>query len=153
MVIVCLLGPQHLLSQNENGHNLNELHETGKHHLALFLGNTHNDGINAVSVGIDYNYRWHPNLAVGLLLDHAAGSLDETLLALTASCHPISKLEVLVGAGPEFTEEGTELAFRIGLLHEFELGSITISPVANLDLVNGKDVWVLGFTVGRWFGH
>lgn len=129
-----------------------EEHKHGRERMALFVGNTHKDGEDALTIGVDYSYRLMPKLSVGGLVDHAGGQLDETLVAGTFAVHPVRGLELLLGAGASFAEGDEQAAVRVGALYEFEFAAVSLSPTVNLDLVGSEEAWVFGLSLGHSFG-
>ena len=128
-----------------------EDHHGHKHHVAMFLGNTHNyHGEDAFTVGLDYEFRLHSLLGVGALIDHAAGDIDSTVAGVGIFGHPWRDLRLLVATANEHHHGEDEFVVRVGAMYDFPVMGWSISPTVDVDLLpDGEENWVYGFAVGR----
>ena len=132
-----------------------------RHHLALFLGNTHSEDEDAFSYGLEYEFRLNRAIGLGGIAEHAAGELSSTLAIAALFYHPFKGLVFVVAPGVESAEEEkgrskesdrkTNFAVRVGVSYEFEFGRFSVAPGVNLDLVDGEESQVYGVTFGVGF--
>jgi len=128
-----------------------EDHQGHKHHVAMFLGNTHNyHGEDAFTVGLDYEFRLHSLLGIGALIDHATEDIDSTVAGVGLFGHPWRDLRVLVAAANEHHHGENEFVVRVGAMYDFSLAGWSIAPTVNVDLLeDGEENWIYGFAFGR----
>jgi len=120
--------------------------------ISVFLGETKESGHDAeFTVGIDYARRVDRLISIGGFVDHAGGDRDSTFVAVASYLHPVGGLMVQFGIGVEHRHGEDDLAGRIGLLYEFELGTFLIAPAVNLDFADGEESLVYGVGLGRRF--
>ena len=121
---------QHEAANHEAGH------QEHKHHVAIFLGNTHDyHGEDAFTVGLDYEFRLHDLLGVGALIDHAAGDIESTVAGAGIFLHPWSSSRLLIAAANEHHHGEDEFVVRVGAMYDFHVAGWSISPTLNVDLL------------------
>ncbi len=128
--------------EEEHGH---------RHHVGLFLGNTHAGGEDKFTVGVDYEYRLTPIFGVGGLVDHASGDHDATIVGGALFVHPWGNSRVLLAPGIEHAHGHNEFLVRVGVSYDFHIGRLTVSPTLNVDFVDGEENTVYGLTFGYGF--
>lgn len=130
-----------------------EEHHGHRHHVSLFLGNTHDlHGNNAFTVGVDYEYRLNDLFGVGTLIDHAGGSINSTVVGAGLFIHPWQDLRVLTALGNEHQSGHNEFLFRLGALYDFHIKEWSITPALYMNwLESGHQNWVSGIELGRGF--
>ena len=123
------------------------------HRVAIFLGNSHEDGENFATSGFDYEYRLAsvPFLGFGGLIDHAFGEVDATLYLAAASFHPVGGLVLATGAGFEHEDGENKFAIRLTVGYEFSFGKFWIEPEFNADFIDGDEIQVAGANLGWAF--
>ena len=70
-------------------------HEEGaahRHHVALFIGDTHVESEDKFTLGVDYEDRLTPLFGVGGLVDHAFGDHETTVVGGGAVRAPLGEL-------------------------------------------------------------
>jgi hypothetical protein len=118
--------------------------ETLKNRVELFLGNTHEEGENAFSTGLSYEYRLHEFFGIGGLVEYAGMNAREWVLAIPLLIHPYKGLRFALAPGLELPKEDkNEFLFRVGVAYEFEIGRWSITPEFNVDFVGGKRLWFM----------
>ncbi|UCD56890.1 MAG: hypothetical protein JSV16_13870, partial [Candidatus Hydrogenedentota bacterium] len=131
--------------QNEHG----ETHGH-RHHVALFLGNTHAEGEDEFTIGVDYEYRMDQSVGVGGVIDYAGGDLESTVVAGGLFLHPYRGLRLLLAPGFENKHGENEFLFRIGASYQFPIfDGWTIAPTFNVDFVDGEEAKQVGIGLGR----
>lgn len=122
-----------------------------KHRLSVFLGNTHEEGEDEFTIGIDYERRLNASWGIGGLIDHAGGKFDTTVLAVPVFFHLDRHWRLLVAPGVEIHSGDSEFLVRAGIGYEFEVYEWTVSPEFSVDRVDGEYIQVFGLSVGRGF--
>ncbi len=122
-----------------------------RHHIALFLGNTHAEGDDGFTVGLDYEYRLAPHVGVGGLADYAGNDLESTVVAAGLFIHPYDEWRLLLAPGFENRHGENEFLVRAGVSYEFSVGDWTVAPTLEVDLVDGEENTVLGLSIGFGF--
>lgn len=137
-------------------------HEFHRHHMALILGNTQNDGSeNGLSIGVDYIYRINSLLGIGGLVEYAGGDFEHWLLMAPLVISPYKGWLFTVAPGTEFHKEHEEhdedkrerdWVVRTGVAYEFHFGEkYTISPEFNVDFSENETLLVYGIAFGIGF--
>jgi hypothetical protein len=128
-------------------------HQPHKHHVAVFLGNTHDyHGTDAFTVGADYEYRLSNLIGLGGFVDYAGGDIDAVVVGGGLFIHPWRDLRLLTGAGKEMHNGHGELLVRLGVSYDFHIKKWILTPVIDVDLLeNGHQNWVYGIAVGKAF--
>ena len=118
------------------------------HHVAVFVGGTDSahEG-SGVSLGIDYEYRWHQNFGVGVLAEYADLNHAAWIVGVPLFVHPYRGLKLLVMPGVEFTNNHSNFLTRVGVGYDFHIGDWSITPSANVDFVAGANNLVFGLGV------
>ncbi len=152
-----------------------EEHDFHRHHLSVFLGATTADvevhggegdaGTQSeggetsgettreteASIGFDYEYRLNRTWGIGFLFDYVAGDARTSVAGIPVFLHPAGGLKLLAAPGIERHEGENEFLVRLGLGYQFDLGRWAITPGANVDFVDGDQVYVYGLYIGRGF--
>ena len=132
-------------SEHQGGHNEH------RHHVAVFSGNTHSEGEDGATFGMDYEYRIMDWLGAGILYDYAGEQLDSHIVALPIFLHPFGNVKLLVAPGIEHKHHHDENLLRLGVIYDWHINSYSVSPVVEADFVHGKASYVYGISVGRGF--
>ncbi len=133
----------------ENEHENAE--ESYRHRLELFLGNKHDEGEEAFSFGITYEYRVSEIIGFGGFWEYAAGDFDKWLAGLPLFVHPYRGLRFVLAPGLEHEDSENEFLLRTGVAYELELGRWSITPEFNIDFVDGEEAQVYGVSFGYGF--
>ncbi len=130
----------------------------GRHHIAAILGYGQKSGStdgptggkDAAIYGIEYQYRVHDRLSLGVFYEQSSGDFDAESFGIPASIFVTDQFKFLLAIGSErkLFEEDDEFFYRVGLGYDIEFERITLSPSAWVDFVNSKEIYFLGFTVG-----
>lgn len=125
----------------------------GPHHLSVLVADTHVSGEgDNFTIGIDYEYRLSKLLGVGAVVERAFGELDATTVLAVADIHLQHGLIVQVGPGFERRHDENVFVARIGMLYEFELDNLTLSPQLHWDYHDGEaNAIVAGLALGFSF--
>lgn len=128
-------------------------HREHPHHLSLLVGETFETTADeeAVSIGVDYEYRTSEFLGLGAVYEEAFGELDSTTLIAVADLHFGEHFALQIGPGVEFIDSEEEVLVRTGCLYEFEFGRWTLSPQLHYDFTSGEDSIVAGVAFGVAF--
>ncbi|MFK7958447.1 MAG: hypothetical protein AB8B96_20315 [Lysobacterales bacterium] len=147
-----LLMSSSVLAQHESGpEGIHVPH--GPHHLSVLIADTHvsEEGDN-FTVGVDYEYRVSPLLGIGAVVEYAFGELEATTVLAVADVHLNNGIIVQVGPGFENRHSDNVFVARIGMLYEFEMGNLTLSPQLHWDYHNGEaNAVVAGVALGFAF--
>lgn len=105
-----------------------------KNELSLFIGATSNESTTAFTYGLDYQYRLSELFGIGVILDHAAGDIESTLLGPALFLH-WAQVELALVPAIEFVDSETNYIFRLGFEYEFEFDDkYSLAPSVNFDL-------------------
>ena len=137
-------------------------HEFHRHHMALILGNTQNDGSeNGLSVGLDYEYRFNNWLGLGGLAEYAGGDFKHLLLFVPLYIHPYKNWLFVVAGGTEVHKEHEghgedkrtrDWVVRTGVAYQFPFGErYTIAPEFSVDFSEHETLFVYGIAIGIGF--
>ena len=81
-------------------------HSFHRHHAALFIGNTQDDGSKrGLSVGMEYEYRINQWVGLGGMVEYAGGDFEHLLIAVPLFIHPYKDWNFGVAAGTEIHKE------------------------------------------------
>lgn len=131
-----------------------ELWQTHPHHLSFLPAWTFaEDGENAFTIGLDYEYRVNSFWGLGGVLEYAFEPLDTTTILAVADLHLTNSFIIQTGPGFVF-EDGEELlTYRIGVLYEFELpNNLSFSPQVHYDIIDEVDnEWITALAFGWSF--
>ncbi len=130
-----------------------EGHQAHKHHVSLFLGNTHDyHSEDAFTVGVEYELRVHEFLGLAALIDHAAGDVDSTVAGAGIMVHPCGDLRLLAAGANDHHAGDDEFIVRLGAMYDFWVDGWSITPSINVDLLeDNEENWVYGVGIGRGF--
>jgi hypothetical protein len=129
-----------------------EAHHGHKHHVALFLGNTHDDhGEDAFTVGLVYEYRLTELFGLGAMVDRAGGDIESTLAGGVVYLHPLKNTRLAVVAANEHRDGEDEFVVRVGLDYDIHVFGWDLSPVIEVDLLEHGENWIYGVGLGRGF--
>ena len=120
---------------------------TSRHHVGLFLGNTHTDHDDGFTFGLDYEYRLTEQFGLAGVLDYAT-DVESTVVGAGVFIHRF-----------ENHDGHNEYLFRTGLYYDISLdesnvfrgAELTISPTFIVDFVDGDEDLVFGLTIGYKF--
>jgi hypothetical protein len=137
-------------------------HEFHRHHMALILGNTQNDGSESgLSVGLDYEYRFNKWMGTGGLAEYAGGDFKHLLLFVPLYIHPYKDWLFVVAGGTEIHKEHEghdedkrtrDWVVRTGVAYHFPFGEkYTIAPEFNVDFSENETLFVYGIAIGVGF--
>jgi hypothetical protein len=127
-----------------------------RHHVSVLLGGAvrseHGETESGFGLGAEYEYRIHPLVGAGALVEVASGSLRDVIVASFVAVHPWRGLLLVAGPGAEIPNEGdAEFLFRLGIAYHFTMDRFTVGPDFNVDLVNGHPTYVIGLAFGVGF--
>jgi hypothetical protein len=124
-----------------------------RHVAGVFFGATQEHGEWLETVGLEYGYRIHQLVSVGLLVEHAVRKDNSTLVLAVAHLHPYRGILLGVGAGRKNPDDNYHTTGRVSLGYEFEFhGGWTLIPQVALDVIEHEgEEEVFGLTVGKFF--
>ena len=126
--------------------------EASRHRVELFLGDTHDEGEDAFSVGLAYEYRLNKLIGLGLFWEVETEDFDQWSVGVPLFLHPYRGLRFQVAPGIEHKEGDKEFLVRLGVAYEFEMGgSWSLTPEFNVDFVDGEEAAVFGVSLGYGF--
>ena len=134
-------------------------HSFHRHHAALFIGNTQNDGSeHGLSVGMEYEYRINQWLGLGGLVEYAAGDFEHLLIAVPLFIHPYEDWLFMVAAGTEIHKGEEEnkgkrnWLIRTGVGYQFQFGEkYSITPAFHVDFSEHETLFIYGVYIGLGF--
>ena len=134
-------------------------HSFHRHHAALFIGNTQNDGSeHGLSVGMEYEYRINQWLGLGGLVEYAAGDFEHLLIAVPLFIHPYEDWLFVVAAGTEIHKDEEEnkgkrdWLVRTSVGYQFQFGEkYSITPAFHVDFSEHETLFIYGFYIGLGF--
>ncbi len=124
--------------------------------VELFLGGVSKDiegeTDTGVGLGVSYVRRVSRLVGLGVLLELATGEARDAVLLLPVILRVYEGLNFLGAPGVEITPGGeAAFALRLGIVYEFELPAVSLSPEFSVDLVEGDVTFVYGVAVGFGF--
>lgn len=122
-----------------------------RHHVGLMLGNTHEEGEDEFTIGLDYEYRFSQYFGIGLIGEYVGEDAREGVGMGLLFIHPYKGFRFLAGAGVKPKAEETKFIWRLGIGYRFHMGNWTIAPEFNLDFTEGRTVEVYGVSFGYGF--
>ena len=138
---------EHKISHKDDDHH--------PHHVAIAAGAAYINGLNYLSLGVDYEYRLpFLNRLFGLIAIGELTFADPHNLGIATGgivIHPILDFKLLATVGAEFEGSTAAFLFRAGAGYDIHIGDrFAISPTVYMDLVHGHIAWVYvaGFGVG-----
>ena len=146
----------------EGGESEEEYHQ---HHLSFFLGGSHHEGENGMTVGGDYEFRFHRRFGAGLDFEYAGGDFRDELFIFPLTIHATRSLRFSTGPGferelrrtemedgePHVREASREFVYRIGILYDFFHKSFSVTPNVAFDFSPNRAVFVYGVSFGFGF--
>ena len=140
-------------AQAEEAHAKDDHHAFHKHHVGVFFGGTHDyQDENAVTVGLDYEYRFTELLGAMVFMDYAGGDIDSVVAGGGLFFHPWRDLRLLTAVGKEVHHGHSEFVARLGGLYDFHFDNWTLSPTLMFDVLESGHVNVIyGLGFGRGF--
>ena len=122
------------------------------HTLGVFLGSSTEDRREEPrrggTFGVEYEYRFSEKYGVGAVVEHVAGDLDVSVLAMPFAYHR-GPWKMYAAPGVEFGHGEEEPLLRLGVEYGFHSRGFEISPQVDLDFVNGERVFVIGVVIAR----
>ena len=122
-----------------------------RHHVGLMLGNTHEEGEDEFTIGLDYEYRFSQYFGIGLIGEYVGEDAREGVGMGLLFIHPYKGFRFLAGAGVKPKAEETKFIWRLGIGYRFPIGNWTIAPEFNVDFTEGRVVEVYGVSFGYGF--
>ncbi len=122
-----------------------------RNHVGLFLGNTHEEGLDEFTIGLDYEYRFSQYVGIGALLEYVGEDAREGVGMVPLFIHPYKGFRFLAAAGVKPKADETKFIWRLGIGYRFPIGNWTIAPEFNLDFTEGRTVEVYGVSFGYGF--
>ena len=162
LIIACLLTVAFAQSVVAEEAHEGAAHEFHRHHMALILGNTQNDGSeHGLSVGVDYVYRINSWLGIGGLVEYAGGDFKHCLLMAPLVITPYKGWVFNVAPGTELHKEHgdheenkreRDWVVRTGVAYQFHFGErYTIAPEFNVDFSEHETLFIYGIAFGIGF--
>jgi hypothetical protein len=137
------------VATEETGHGHGGFH---RHHASVFVGNTTNHkGDNALTFGLDYEYRINKIWGLVALADHAGDDIQATVVGVGAMLHSIGDLRLQAAPGLDFHGSHEEFVVRFGALYDFQVGNWTLSPSLYVDVLELESSLIYGLGFGRGF--
>ncbi|MEM7409096.1 MAG: hypothetical protein AAF430_02540 [Myxococcota bacterium] len=127
------------------------------HHLSLLVAGSDDAEETALTLGVDYEYRLNALLGLGVVAEYAFEEIDAVTVLAVADLHLWRGLIVQTGPGIEIVDgpaggsDDLEIAYRVGVLYELEVGHFTVSPQLHYDFTSGENSFVFGGAVGVGF--
>ena len=107
--------------------------ESGKRHeLAVFLGDTYDDGDHGFTLGLDYEYRL------------SRSGDREYVVGIPVFLHATNRLTFELAAGMERADGSSNALVRLGAMYGIPLGPADLVPTVALDFVDSDTVYVFG---------
>jgi hypothetical protein len=156
-ILWSLLSPLPVVAQpheeeTKHGTEHAEEHEHLKNAFGVFVGVTHEGRRdNDPSLGLEYVRRINESFSIGGTVEYTFSDHD-FLVAVIPFGYYHGNWKFIAAPGVEDSDHGTEALLRLGVGYLFELEAHwEVNPQANVDLVDGEDVWVFGVSFGKSF--
>jgi len=155
MVLLLLLVPVKIPAEEaEHGSKEKELEH--RHLIGLFIGDTHEEEENGITVGLGYEYRLNQLLGIGGIVEYAGVDFKELLVIAPLYLHPYKGWLFVVAPGvaipKKHSGDDVEFLFRVGAAYEFEIGEKwALTPELNVDFVDNREALVFGLSFGYKF--
>ena len=120
-------------------------------HIGFFLGNTHEEGENEFTIGLDYEYRFSQYMGIGILVEYVGKPDREGVGLVPLFIHPYKGFRFMAGPGIKPKKDEEKFIWRLGIGYRFPIGNWTIAPEFNLDFTEGRVVEVYGVSFGYGF--
>ena len=150
VAVLLLTMPLQVLAAEEKNEEHKESHYH-RNHVGFFLGNTHEEGKDEFTTGLDYEYRFSQYVGIGVLLEYVGEDEREGVGMIPLFLHPYKGFRFVAAAGAKLKEGETKFISRLGIGYRFPIGDWTIAPEFNLDFTEGKTVEVYGVSLGYGF--
>jgi hypothetical protein len=150
VAVFLLTMPLQVLAAEEKQEEHKESHYH-RNHVGLFLGSTHEEGEDEITIGLDYEYRFSQYVGIGVLLEYVGEDDREGVGMVPLFLHPYKGFRWVAAAGVKPKAEETKFIWRLGIGYRFPIGNWTIAPEFNLDFTEGKTVEVYGVSFGYGF--
>lgn len=149
IVFLGLAGATAVFAESEEHEHEHEYHVNT---LYGFIGITGKDRRDrAGTVAIEYERRFNPRWGLAAGAEHAFGDLDFTVFTVPVVFHS-GDWGFYAGPGLEKSDHhDSEFLVRVGVVYEFETGSVILAPKFNVDFVDGDAVLVGGLAIGFGF--
>ncbi|MGB6994402.1 MAG: hypothetical protein WBG00_14370 [Thermoanaerobaculia bacterium] len=119
--------------------------ESGNRHgLAVFLGDTYDDGSHGFTLGLDYEYRLSKWVGLGAMVDFVGSGDREYVVGVPVFLHATRRLTFELAAGMERADSGSNALVRLGAMYGIPLGPVDLVPAFMLDFVDSDTVYVFG---------
>lgn len=125
-------------------------HEFHPNTIGLFVGVTDEGREEGETFSIEYERRFNKSFGVAVVAEYVSGDLDFWVFAVPLAFHT-GPWAFYVGPGVEDGDDGSEFLARVGAAYAFEVGEFEIAPQANVDFVDGEEVWVAGLLFAKGF--
>ena len=165
VVFSLTLTPLAVMAEEVGEHHGEEPHRH-RHHLALFVGGihadtetehegheseTHEESVDAFSVGVDYEYRLNTIFGIGGFVEYAGGDLETIVSAPALFIHPVGGLKFIFAPGVEHTGDHNVFLFRTGVYYDFFFDNFSVGPTLSVDFVDGEKILIYGVSLGYGF--
>ena len=90
-------------------------------------------------------------IAIAEAVDHSDSHSTETDDHHDSHGHHVELLTGGSSEGAETSGSETHYVFRAGVGYDFHVGSLTLTPIVNLDVINGHNALAYGITFGYGF--
>jgi hypothetical protein len=119
--------------------------ESGNRHtLAVFLGDTYDDGDHGFTLGLDYEYRLSRWVGLGGMVDFVGSGDREYVVGIPVFLHATKRLTFELAAGMERADGSSNALVRLGAMYGIPLGPVELLPTFALDFVDSDTVYVFG---------
>ncbi len=110
------------------------------------------DDQTGVTLGAEYEWRFHAWYGIGAYADFVTGSNRSLLLGPALSLHPVGGLAVILAPSAERANDDWYFAFRLGLEYEVEVRERwVLAPTVALDFARGERILLAGLSLGWLF--
>ena len=150
LAVFALVMPLQLLAAEE-GHGEHKESHYHRHHLGLLLGNTHEEGEDDLTIGLDYEYRFSQYTGIGGLLEYVGEDIREWVGLVALFIHPHKGFRFMVAPGIKHKKGEDKFLWRLGIGYRFPVGNWTIAPEFNVDFTEGRVAEVYGVSFGYGF--
>ena len=152
LMSVCIAAAVTIGARAEDAHEAED-HHFHKHHVGVFFGGTHDyNSEDAVTVGLDYEYRLTKLLGAMAFIDYAGGNIESSVVGAGLFFHPGGDVRLLTAVGDEVHNGHSEFVARLGALYDFHIENWTLSPTLMVDILESGHLNVIyGIGLGRGF--
>ena len=137
-------------SEHEPGSGI----EHARYAIAGFIGGTHVNGDNELTIGVEGGYHINNRWSLGAVLERADRERHSTLVLVGLGWHPVGRaFRLQLGLGRKDPSGETETVVRAGLAYEKEIDSgWFVKPYLAVDFIDGEEnEGVFGLYIGRAF--